>query len=342
MTAKLFLNLASLNAHAYRLKRSWEKGRLRSLLHLWLIELEELLPANVRAKLRTTVRTQVLSWPLPNDFDPLRPSVLLLPVSQTMAQQLTLPLAATRDLDSVLGFEIDKYTPFPADQVYFTARIQRKTATHAQVLLVAVQRDRLNTIIAACAAQKVKLRRIDAVDRQNERMGVDLLPADHAIARPALSRIHLSLWLTVFALLLGTMIAVLHKHERLVADMESQVALQRTEAAELDDLRRALNSTQSAARYLSTLKTMRPTRSALIAELSHCLDSDSWIENLEIAQNDQLSFSGLSKKASSLIGQLKACPSLEGVQFQGVIQPEAQSGNERFSIVSRVKQGALP
>ncbi|EGH49288.1 fimbrial assembly, partial [Pseudomonas syringae pv. pisi str. 1704B] len=45
--------------------------------------------------------------------------VLLLPPSAVLLQTLQLPAAAARNLSTVVGYELDRFTPFDAGQLYF-------------------------------------------------------------------------------------------------------------------------------------------------------------------------------------------------------------------------------
>ncbi|MCW5582256.1 MAG: general secretion pathway protein GspL, partial [Luteimonas sp.] len=51
------------------------------------------------------------------------PRWLLLPAQAVLRRRLTLPLAAADRLREVLGFEIDRQTPFAADDVSYDARM---------------------------------------------------------------------------------------------------------------------------------------------------------------------------------------------------------------------------
>ncbi len=45
--------------------------------------------------------------------------------TQCLSKQIELPLAAAKNLRQVLGFEMDRHTPFKAEQVYFDFRVLR-------------------------------------------------------------------------------------------------------------------------------------------------------------------------------------------------------------------------
>lgn len=349
-------------------QRWWSSPARRWLLlgvRIWMAELRGMLPAPLRARLNSGPQIQRLNWPLSTDLDEsrtaertaervaerpadrkaerpaVRHAVLLLPAHEVMVQRVSLPLAATRDLPRVLAYEIDKFTPLPPEQVHFAARVERRHAHRAEVLLVALSHARLAAILDACEGAGLTLVGLQALDGQGKPLAVDLLPAQHraSAAKPA----RLNAWLLTIALcLLGAVLfATLDHRQAQVQAMASEVAGQRQQVAQLQTLRRELTDTRDAAGYLNRLQRARPTLSALLSELTTCLGDDTWLEQLELRDSRELSISGQSQRASALITQAKTCPSLEAAQFQGVIQPDGQTGRDRFSLTARLKQEAL-
>lgn len=148
-------------------------------IRLWLDELVGILPAPVRKRLLAGARAQCLRWPLPFEVTP-GSAKLVLPSAEVMAQTISLPATATADLQRVLAFELDRYTPFTAEQVHFTARVTQRTAERVSVLLVVVERERLMMMIGHCQEQGLALQAIDAEDVHGHVMGIDLLPPNGA------------------------------------------------------------------------------------------------------------------------------------------------------------------
>lgn len=58
--------------------------------------------------------------------------VLVLAADAVLLQTIHLPVAAARNLSAVVGYELDRYTPFEADRLYFVARQERRTPTQLQ------------------------------------------------------------------------------------------------------------------------------------------------------------------------------------------------------------------
>ncbi|WP_414157107.1 type II secretion system protein GspL [Pseudomonas sp. BNK-15] len=316
----------------------WRASRARYWLSAWRAELLGMLPQAVAARLGNGNTPQVLPWPLPADCQHSQPAVLLLPASHVLTQHIELPVAATRNLMQVLAYEIDRYTPYTADQVHFVARVAQRRAPQAQVELVAIARSTLDTLLVACGEQGVHLVGIDALDTRGERLMIDLLPAESARTRSRPGQLGRWLWLghATCCVMLGA--AWLERRQGEVQAMQREVAAQREAAQQVQHLRQALDTTLGASTYLASLKAQRPTVTALLADLTACVGDDTWIEQLEVSDGTQVTLTGQSERTSALLAQVKTCTTLEHAQFKGIIQADKTTGRERFSITAQLSQ----
>ncbi|SHM70426.1 general secretion pathway protein L [Pseudomonas asturiensis] len=341
MNASVSARLAPLIALRDRVVQQWRGSLGQQAWQWWSAELRACLPPRVRQWLVRETVEQIHAWPL---VEPIAATgadaqkILLLPPSLVLVQTLQLPVAAARSLSTVIGYELDRFTPFDAGQLYFVARRESRNASFIHVTLVAVLRKRLDAILEECAALGL---RPDAVDvgTPGQRMGIDLLPAP---LRPQQSRSghrlqRWLLWICV-GLLLGTMLLWLNDRQRLLGEMQAEVKAQRAQVSEVQHLRQQLTNTLGAANYLLRHKAAQPPLSALLSELTACLPSDTWIEHLEINDSAEVAFAGQSAKASALIARVKDCHSLDNAQFQGVIQPDSKTGKDQYSLRAHLHQ----
>lgn len=331
-------------AFAERIAQQWRGSSLQRGWRLWLVELRACMPEKLQRLLIHDTPEHVHLWPLLSPLPNLSAQVqqiLLLPPSAVLVQTLQLPLAAARDLNTVVGYELDRFTPFDASQLYFVARQDKRSGAFIQVTLVAILRERLDSILAECATLGLRPYAIDVGGDASARLGVDLLPAP---LRPRQKNQGLGLqrkllWLCG-ALLIVAMLLWLNDRQRLLEEMENTVQAQRAQVAQIQKIRQQLTNTRGAANYLIQRKTAQPTFAALLSELTACLPKDTWIDQLEINDSAEVSFSGQSAKASALIARVKDCRSLDNAQFQGVIQPDPQTGKDRFSLRAHLHQEA--
>ena len=77
---------------------------------------------------------------------------LSIPRNLALLRYVDLPLAVKENLHETLGYEMEKYTPFSADDVYFDCRIisEDKEAGTLRALLVAAERDAIGPYIRLC------------------------------------------------------------------------------------------------------------------------------------------------------------------------------------------------
>ncbi|MEN1833059.1 type II secretion system protein GspL [Pseudomonas lijiangensis] len=337
----LSARLAPVFALRDRVAQQWRGSLAQRGWQLWLAELQACLPVRVRQWLVQETVEQVYPWPLPSHLakasaDARR--ILLLSPADVLVQTLQLPSAAARNLSTVVGYELDRFTPFDAGQLYFVARQESRSASFIQVTLVAILRERLDHILAECAAQGLQPDAVD-VGSATQRMGIDLLPTPLR-SNQVRSGHRVQRWLlwTCGALLLGLMLLWLNDRQRLLDEMQASVQAQKAQVAEVQKLRQQLTNTRGAANYLIRRKAAQTPLSALLSELTACLPSDTWIESLEISDSAEISFSGQSAKASALIARAKNCHSLDNAQFQGVIQPDSRTGKDQYSLRAHLHQ----
>ena len=90
-------------------------------------------------------------------------TILCVPESRALTRSLTLPAAAEDNLRQVLTFEMDRQTPFKADQVYFDSRIvARDPVTRSlRVELTVMPRSVLDPQLASVAGGAVEFDGVD-------------------------------------------------------------------------------------------------------------------------------------------------------------------------------------
>jgi len=315
--------------------RYWRGSLLQQGWRLWLAELRACVPAWLALHEPPEQRWH---WPL---SEPVASApgnarhVLVLAADAVLLQTIHLPVAAARNLSAVVGYELDRYTPFEADRLYFVARQERRTPTQLQVTLVAILRERLDQILSDCAALGLQPHRVDVGD-----LSIDLLPAPlRSRPRPPGKGLQRSLPWLCGALLIAAMLLWLNDRQRVLDTMYDSVQQQKAQVAEVHALRQQLLATRGAVQYLTRRKVAQPPLVALLDDLTRCLPADTWLDQLDI-KGSEIAFSGQSAKASALITRIKGCHRLDNAQFEGVIQPDARSGKDQFALRAHLRPEA--
>lgn len=263
-------------------------------------------------------------------------TILCVPAARALTRSLTLPAAAEENLRQVLAFEMDRQTPFKADQVYFDSRVVARdpVARNLRVELVVMPRASLDPQIDAVTAGAAEL---DGVDIWRHAPGagrhqINLLPAD-ARARRRDMRLPLNLGL---AALLAVLLALnmsesLSNRAIAVETMRAEVAKVEAEARAVAELRSTLQDSIGGANFLSEKKRNGVVVIALLDDVTRRLKDDTYLERLSI-ENSQVQLQGQSREAANLIAVLSASPFLENPRFEGQIQPDPRTSKDRFTI----------
>jgi len=322
-----------------RLKGRWQGSPPQAFMHAWGRELLASLPGAVRRGLQPGRAPRHCPWPLPAQALAVGERVILdLPAEHVLVQRLALPLAAARDLTQVMQFELDRFTPFTAEQVHYVVRREAVDAEQLWVTLALVRREWLQQCLAQCNEQGLVLDGIEVLDDHGQPTGLDLLPRAQQTAASGRGR-YLVPGLALLCLLLALALPAVWLHNRglAVAAMHAEVQALRQQAGEVAALRTSLDAAQGAAQFLGKRRQAQPGRALLLSELTACLPSDTWLQSLEVHADGQVDLAGFSARASALIGQIKGCPHLVEAQYQGVIQPDEASGRDRFYMRARAR-----
>jgi general secretion pathway protein L len=265
--------------------------------------------------------------------DPPR-QVLLLPSDAVLVRSLKFPLAAEDNLRQVLAFEMDRQTPFKADQVHFawSERMRDPRARQIEVELALVPKSVADPLVAAALEAGCALDRMDVAGPDGRPRGFDLLPPERR-ARRANPRLRLNLALGAIALVLLVVVMQqsLDNRREAVEAMRAEVAALRDEARAVADLRSSLEEAASGANFLAAKRASQPLVVAMLDETTRRLPDDTWLEQLRLNEG-KLWLRGLSTAPAQLIALLGESPRIANPSFDGAIQPDARYGQERFQI----------
>lgn len=264
---------------------------------------------------------------------------LCLPASAVLRRRLHLPLAALPRLRQVLAYEMDRQTPFRADQVHFDIRLLEKAAAGMlDVELVAVPRSRLDPLLQRLDATGL---RVDAVDTlvDGQRLGVNLLPTGQRRRhRHPRQRLNLMLGGVLAALVLLAMLQWLHNRQAVIDAMQARVDTLHAKAREVMQLRKRLDASAGAERFLARQRAQSPTVLAVLEDLSKRLPADTWLERLTIGSDGSVGMQGQSPQAARLVDVLKTSPYLAEPGFQGVIRTDPRTHKERFYLTAHLRK----
>lgn len=271
-----------------------------------------------------------------DDERKLLPRILLVPAALVLRRPITLPAAALDNLRTVLGFELDRQTPFKPDQVFYDSRVLRNDAGSKQVVveLALVPRERLQQVLAALGGIAGTLAGVDVRAADNRGLGYNFLPPElRRSQRDTRTFVHAGL---VAASVLFLFLAMNHLLDNRAAAVESlrvQSESRNTEARSAAKLRSSLEEAALAANFLAIEKGRQPSMVLLLNELTRLLPDDTYLERLN-ATRGEITLGGQSSQAAKLVEVLQSSTLLRSPSLSGPIQPDARTGKDRFNITA--------
>lgn len=329
---------------------SWLPARVRALLELdgrRLLLREDGAGLHVALERNGQARELVrLPWQDATGEDPLHgllppalaalPRWLVLPASAALRRPMVVPAAAADRLHDVLGFEIDRQTPFTAGEVRHDARVTGRADGQLEVELVVVPRPVYDEAIRRVGGSDAGLAGVDLDDAGGEPLGVNLLPAASRRRRAdPWQRWNLALAVLAAVAVASAMWMVLD-NRRDAADAFEQASLQRiAQAREASGQRRQVADHIEGMQHLARLRAARPTMVEVLDELSRRLPDNSFLEKLSV-ENDRLLLIGQSTEASALVRELGESPLWREPALAGALQPDPRSRRDRFTLTAEL------
>lgn len=266
------------------------------------------------------------------------PRWLLLPASASLRRRMLLPAAAAERLRDVVGFEIDRQTPFSADAVAFDARVlgRRDGDGQLDVELVAVPLSALAPQLAALGPLATTLAGVDVAASDGLPLGINLLPLEQRSRYGDPWRAWNAALAAVALIAFAALLWQLLDNRRDAADaFEQAIAKRAGPARQAAAQRQQLIGLIEGQAFLDQARAARPTAVEIIDELSRRLPDGTYLEKLAI-EDERLTLIGLSNEAAALVGRLQGSPLWRLPALAGALQPDPASGRDRFTLTAEL------
>jgi general secretion pathway protein L len=265
---------------------------------------------------------------------PKLPAVLRLTEADVLQQVLTLPLATRAELDQVLAFEMDRLTPFSAEEVFWTHRIEAIDRQHEQlsVCLLLLPKIHLAPLLVALAQADIAPQWMEVGNGPGEFV---YLPLTGERDRPQ----HWSRQLVWPAaaccalLALGAIGIPFARQAVQLAGLDREVEAGRAMVAQADGARREIDRLSRSAELIDSEfgKAGRPLEA--VAAITRLLPDDTYLTELELRQR-KLTIGGRSANAARLISALAVDHRFRNPSFAAPVTRLDAAHAEVFSIVA--------
>jgi general secretion pathway protein L len=268
---------------------------------------------------------------------------------EALVRRVTMPAATEENLRQVLSFEMDRLTPFRAEDVYFDYRILSRDPAAATllVLLAVARRDVVEARVEALRALGVNVQGVTVRDDGPSSSPLDLLPSEQRGERESSrDRTLKRLLAVVVVLLLMAVLAypIYRKREAVIAVMP-QVGRAQAAASSTDAIAKELERQVADYNFLLNRRHSTPSALAYVEDISRLLPDNTWVQQFDLKQigkTREVQITGETVSSSRLIEILEQSQLLQNAAPRGTVTRGTLPGTERFMIAAQARPRQPP
>lgn len=261
-------------------------------------------------------------------------TALRLSGSQALRKTVDLPLAAEGDLRSILSHQIERHTPFKAEDARFGYRIlgRDRRAGQMTVELTVVPQKYVDAALDTARHWGLEPDLVDvSTGARLTPPEIDLISDDGGGKSDPWPRVNAVLALAVIGLGLAAVIVPLENARDRADRLLSRVTELRRASQQVLELRRERDELVARIRFIAERKLATPSAVKVFDELTRILPKDTWLYEIRITR-PEIRISGYSPSASSLVGKINDSPLFSNPRFRSPVTRPSNIDKERFNL----------
>lgn len=248
--------------------------------------------------------------------------------SQVLHLQHHFPEAVRENLQQVLGYQLDRLTPFTADTACFDARVAQHDKQRKEILADIYLTPRYIVERVNRQLQEHGVAGADILSVADAHPDVNLASRQGEQQVQGWSRV--PLYFFAGALLLSLLAPLAYQYRR-VDQIDTALADLRKSSAEQLAVRDKLLEAEDALKFIAEKRKTSPVALDVVEKLSAAIPEDTWLERMSI-QGGKLEIRGESAKALSLIDTLEEAAEFSAVRFKSPVNRNKDNGRDRFHL----------
>jgi len=269
---------------------------------------------------------------------------------EALVRRVTLPAATEENLAQVLGFEMDRLTPFKADEVYFDQRVVSRDAADGQITveLAMAPRERVDARVRELGALGVSVQGVALRDDAHRSPDTfDLLPSEQRGERESSREraVRTSLIGAVALLFIAALAFPVYQKREAVKALLPVVEKASADARATETVLRELERQAGDYNFLLTRKYTWYPAATYVEELSRLLPDTTWLQQLDIrttGKTKEVVITGETASSSKLIELLESSKMLQNASPRGPTTRGSTPGSERFMIGAELRPRMPP
>lgn len=274
------------------------------------------------------------------------PVVLMLPEDRVLRRTIRLPLAVEENLRQVIGFELDRFTPFKSEQAYYDFRVVDTDSTQKEIAidLHVANRTFVDSLIQVAKDLGLRITSVAPLEKVfASGSSLNLLP-DSLRNSEKPRRFHwwrILFFFTALFLLVGLLSIPIWKKRSAAIDLLLPLANEKAAAHETDGLRDKLNRLVEEHNRLLDRKWSAASTLIILEDLSRRLNDDTYVTEFTF-DSKTIEIRGESASAANLIELLENSSVFKEVSFKSPLTKLSGTTIDRFHIGATLENDAKP
>jgi general secretion pathway protein L len=271
-----------------------------------------------------------------------------------LRKRVVLPMATEENLRDVVGFDMDRQTPFTADQVYFGATVVSRDPARdrIEVEVVAVPKTAIESWLTEMRAAGVSVHSIVAADEfsagsKRTFAPIELLPKSAGLARrwSNMQRINVGLLLLALLIIFATVLLPIWQKREMVKELMPLAVKADTEFKITQKVTEEYTRLANEYNFVVGKKHANYPMVMLVDEITKISPDTMWIQNFEyklLPKTRELQLAGEAASVSKVIESLEQTPFLQNTSQRQASRQGSRPNIEYFTLASEVKTRPLP
>jgi general secretion pathway protein L len=250
----------------------------------------------------------------------------------------------------VLSFEMDRLTPFRADEIYFDYRVVSRDVAAAQIAvqLAVARRELVDARVEKVRSAGINVQGVSVRDDAGQGAApLDLLPNEQRGERES-SRERLVQRVLIGAVVILMMVALLYpvwRKRDAILSLQPVMAQAAQDAQATDGIARELEKQVADHNYLLARKHGNYPALAFVEEVSRLLPDNTWLQQMDVknaGKSREVLISGETASSSRLIEILEQSRLLQNATPRGTETRGSQANTVRFLIAAEARPRPMP
>jgi general secretion pathway protein L len=262
---------------------------------------------------------------------------LRLDAGEALRTQVSLPQAAEENLAEVLGFELDRLTPFKPRDVFFSHRVEsRESATASiKVALTILRRGTVDKALASMSRLGIE---VDGVEVAGQAPGEhpELLfrQADDRPTGAAGWALRAAMAMAV-AVAIATIGVNLREQDQRIDALRRQVEDGKRVVDESQRLKTQISALEEEQKSFSARNGGQPSVNEVLLQLTRVLPDDTWLDRLRLS-GDKVVLSCLSGSSSAVIQLLEGSSLFRNPTLSSQVVHDSAKGRDQFELTASI------